>query len=160
MKTKTLQQLQDLKDFAQDEILPLIKPGALFLLEGDLGAGKTTLVTYIGELLGISKTDLSSPTYSIIENYKLDKVVNLNDSQSSFEGLEQVFHIDLYRLESPEEIESSGLWDLFHYKKNSILFIEWPSRVRKDDWPLDWQIYHINLSKKNDLREIQLNHFF
>ena len=160
MKTKTLQQLQDLKDFAQHEILPLINPGVLFLLEGDLGAGKTTLVTCIGELLGINKTALSSPTYSIIQEYKPDKIEKLNESQRFSEGLEQIFHIDLYRLESPEEIESSGLWDLFHYKNNSILFIEWPSRVRKEDWPLDWQIYHINLIKKDDLREIQLNHFF
>ena len=70
----------------------------LVLLKGPLGSGKTALVKNFLSLLGCEETH--SPTYGLIHEYKV-------------KSFENVFHIDLYRLESEEDLESSGFWDLF-----------------------------------------------
>jgi tRNA threonylcarbamoyladenosine biosynthesis protein TsaE len=81
------------------------------LLRGDLGAGKTTLVKGIAEGFGAAQADdVTSPTFTLIHEYRgPDK---------------DVFHIDLYRLEKPGELDSLGLEDLMHDERN-VLLIEW-----------------------------------
>jgi tRNA threonylcarbamoyladenosine biosynthesis protein TsaE len=81
------------------------------LLRGDLGAGKTTLAKGIAEGLGAAEADdVTSPTFTLIHEYHgPDK---------------DVFHIDLYRLEKPGEVESLGLEDLMLGERN-VLLIEW-----------------------------------
>lgn len=77
-------------------------------LEGDLGAGKTTLVRALLRRLGHSGA-VKSPTYAIVESYRLNGT--------------DIHHFDLYRFASPEEWEDAGLDDLFGH---SLCFIEWP----------------------------------
>jgi tRNA threonylcarbamoyladenosine biosynthesis protein TsaE len=81
------------------------------LLSGDLGAGKTTLVKGIAEGFGAAEADdVTSPTFTLIHEYRgPDK---------------DVFHIDLYRLEKPGELDSLGLEDLMQEERN-VLLIEW-----------------------------------
>ena len=94
--------------------LALVCPGACIVyLEGDLGTGKTTLVR--GFLRGMGyQGKVRSPTYTLLEPYE-------------FNG-RTVYHLDLYRLAHPEELEYLALRDLFG--DNCALFVEWPDRGR------------------------------
>jgi tRNA threonylcarbamoyladenosine biosynthesis protein TsaE len=86
-------------------------------LEGELGAGKTTLVSGILRVHGISGP-VRSPTYTLIEPY---------EAQSHQGQDRQLYHLDLYRLVDPEEVEPLGIRDLLN--ASAVLLIEWPSRA-------------------------------
>lgn len=87
-------------------------PGhGVVLLIGNLGAGKTTLAKGIAEGRGAANRDeVSSPTFTLIHEY----------------GEGRVYHIDLYRLDEPREVESLGLDDLFEH--DALALIEWGER--------------------------------
>ncbi|HXZ80996.1 MAG TPA: tRNA (adenosine(37)-N6)-threonylcarbamoyltransferase complex ATPase subunit type 1 TsaE [Terriglobales bacterium] len=88
-----------------------LKPPCLVLLRGDLGAGKTTLVKGIAEGLDAASQDnVTSPTFTLIHEYRGPDV--------------SVFHVDLYRIDTPRELETLGLDDLIGENRNVVL-IEW-----------------------------------
>lgn len=77
---------------------------------GDLGAGKTAFTRGIVSGLGIND-DVSSPTYSLVNEYR---------------GLYNVFHFDMYRISSWEDLDSIGFFD---YLDNGVLVIEWSENI-------------------------------
>jgi tRNA threonylcarbamoyladenosine biosynthesis protein TsaE len=86
--------------------------GALVIgIEGELGAGKTTLVSGVLAGVGVAGA-IRSPTYTLIEPYEAA-------------GL-QLYHIDLYRLSGAREVEALGIRDLLDAR--AVLLIEWPAR--------------------------------
>ena len=85
--------------------------GAVVFLDGDLGAGKTTLVRGILGGLGHGGA-VPSPTYTLVEHYSLAR--------------REIYHFDLYRLEQPAELEMIGLRDMLD--SSPLLLVEWPER--------------------------------
>ncbi len=122
------------------ELRKIIKPKTLILLNGDLGAGKTTLIVQLLETLGYMYA--SSPTYALRQTYENIEI----ESQKI-----DIEHIDLYRLKNEDDIESIGLWDVFQ-NENSVVMVEWESRISRDLWPLNWSQYLVEISKKDEVR--------
>lgn len=92
-------------------IARLLPKKACVLLTGNLGAGKTTLAKGIIHGLGFAEPDeVASPTFTLIHEY----------------GDGRVYHIDLYRLDKPEQIATLGLDDIFD--RNAVVLIEWGER--------------------------------
>ncbi len=111
-----------LKDLAL-RFAALVGAGGVILLEGDLGAGKTTFARALLSELGVGER-IKSPTYSLIESYQIN-------------GL-SVHHLDLYRIADPEELEWLGLPDLL--ESPSLILIEWPERGQGGLPPADLRI--------------------
>ena len=96
-----------------------LKAGDVVALQGSLGAGKTVLARGIARGLGISD-DVSSPTFPIVQIYE-------------GEGIRlPLWHVDLYRIEEPNELEELGLDEA---RKDYALVIEWPERLGDRLWP-------------------------
>ena len=88
----------------------LLTPPKIVLLRGDLGAGKTTLVKGIAEgFQAASEEDVTSPTFTLVHEYRGPRA--------------NLYHIDLYRIDTVRQLETLGLDDLV--APNSILLIEW-----------------------------------
>jgi tRNA threonylcarbamoyladenosine biosynthesis protein TsaE len=84
---------------------------AVLLLIGNLGAGKTTLAKgIVSELAGVAPEEVSSPTFTLIHEY----------------GHGRVYHIDLYRLDTPEQAATLGLEEIFD--RDAVALIEWGER--------------------------------
>ena len=101
----------------------LLRAGDTVALEGDLGAGKTTLVRTIAGARGIDTALVSSPTYVIVNEYPPAR-----DTEPP------VVHVDAYRLTSAEDLDALG-WDRLA-DGSSIMLIEWPERIA-DALPTD-----------------------
>lgn len=103
----------------------------LLLFDGDLGAGKTTSLRFILEILGGKALQVASPTFALHHRYSLPE-------SSRFK---RVDHFDLYRIESEEELEGTGFWDLLNEGGAALSIVEWGSRVSKESWPLGLLTY-------------------
>lgn len=88
--------------------------GGIFLLSGEMGAGKTTFVRSICEVLGASH--VSSPTFSLINEYEGTGGIT-------------VIHMDLYRINSIKEALDFGFEE--YLDRDGYLFIEWPEHVKE-----------------------------
>jgi tRNA threonylcarbamoyladenosine biosynthesis protein TsaE len=106
------------------------------LLFGDLGAGKTAFVRGLAEGLGVRPDEVSSPTFTLIQEYRGGRLT--------------LFHADLYRLDDPREIDELGLEEL---AENGVLAVEWAEKLPRP--PAAAVAVHINHGA-GDTREISL----
>jgi tRNA threonylcarbamoyladenosine biosynthesis protein TsaE len=89
----------------------MLAPPKLVLLRGDLGAGKTTLIKGIAAAFeAAEEEDVTSPTFTLVHEYRCPRA--------------NLYHIDLYRIDTQRELETLGLDDL-RADSNGILLIEW-----------------------------------
>ena len=97
----------------------MLAAGTTVKLYGDLGAGKTTLVKGIARALGIPAESVVSPSFTIITEY---------------ESSPRLLHIDLYRIDGSNDLESTGIWDALG--SDAVTVIEWPEHAG-DELPED-----------------------
>ena len=94
------------------ELAPTLSEGAVVLLCGGLGAGKTAFVRGLAEGLGLDPGDVSSPTFTLLQEYRGGRV--------------PLLHADLYRLDDPREVDDLGLEEL---GGGAVLAIEWADKL-------------------------------
>jgi tRNA threonylcarbamoyladenosine biosynthesis protein TsaE len=97
-----------------ERIAEMLQPPMLVILRGEVGAGKTTLVKGIAAAIGAaSEDDVTSPTFTLLHEYVGPKV--------------HLFHLDLYRLETEEQIAVLGLHEMME-EPNALVLVEWGER--------------------------------
>lgn len=106
-------------------LVDLLFPPKLILLRGDLGAGKTTLVKGVASAFeAAEEEDVTSPTFTLIHEYRGPRA--------------NLFHIDLYRIDTPRELDTLALDDL--RSENSVLLIEWGEKFPRLQHERDLEI--------------------
>lgn len=119
---KYLEDTEKTERFGAELYHSLPKTGLIFL-QGDLGAGKTTLVRGYLRAAGFAGT-VKSPTYNLVEEYRV--------------AGNAIYHFDLYRLNDPEELEWIGIND--YLTQEATCFIEWPNKGKGILPQADWAI--------------------
>ncbi len=122
--------LEQLDEVAQ-QIIKNLKTKTL-LFHGDMGAGKTTLIKALIKALG-SQDEVSSPTFSIVNEYELKD--------------DKIYHFDLYRIKEAEEAYNFGIED--YLDSGYWNLIEWPD-VIKDLLPSEFDILSIDIKEDNN----------
>ncbi len=116
----------------------LLKPGDIICLNGDLGAGKTTLTKSIGRGLGVDDY-ITSPTFTLINEY---------------EGRLSLYHFDVYRLENVDDLYDLGFDEYFYGKGVSI--VEWADKIEKF-LPKDRLVLDIENGDQEDKRLVKIS---
>lgn len=129
-----LESLSDTRTFAA-ELLTQLPPGALLILDGPLGAGKTTLVSQIAALLD-SPAQVSSPSYTLIHEYP------------SPGGT--LVHIDAYRLDDSRSLIDLGLDE--YLERARLVVIEWGAGLAAD-YP---EAYMVRMARTGEVRSAEL----
>ena len=114
----------ELPDLAATEavgarLAALVRPGDVVTLSGPLGAGKTSVARGLLAALGLAG-EAPSPSFAIVQPYDLPEVRL------------PVWHVDLYRLDDPREVDELGLED---ERGDGLLLVEWPERAGPGAWP-------------------------
>lgn len=120
------------------EIADALEPGDVVALIGDLGTGKTALTRYIAEGLGV-KEEISSPTFTIIKEYKSGRL--------------PLYHFDVYRLGSGEELLDAGAEELLY--GDGVCVIEWAD-IAADVLPADSLIVSLGYGENENERTAEI----
>jgi tRNA threonylcarbamoyladenosine biosynthesis protein TsaE len=116
-------------------LAPILAPPKLVLLRGNLGAGKTTLVKGIARAFDAAQEDdVTSPTFTLIHEYRGPHV--------------NVYHVDLYRIDTPRQLETLGLDDLT--ADDSVLLLEWGEKFQRfvNERDVEIQIEHLGQDER------------
>ena len=120
-----------------DHIKELINNYTIFLFEGDLGSGKTTLIKQIVKDVGISE-HVKSPTFSLVNEYIENDLI--------------IFHFDLYRINNENELDNIGFYE--YLDSGKLCFIEWPMIAIQNIYK-DYVLIKINITGDKE-REIEI----
>lgn len=119
---------------AANEFVKLMDDYTVYTFTGEMGAGKTTFISALSEALGVNSDEANSPSFSIANEYRSETTAEL------------IYHFDLYRLDSLEEIMDTGFED--YLDSGCLCFIEWPEKVL-DILPDD--TVKVNITVNDDL---------
>ncbi len=125
--------------FVAEKIIELANKQSIFLFNAPMGAGKTTLISKIGELMEIEE-QVSSPTYAIYNEYFSEKYGS-------------IFHFDCYRLKDEYEALDSGIEEILD--SGNICLIEWPEKIEK---LLPSNYVEIKIEQNNQQRLISIHY--
>lgn len=131
---RILKSEEDTINFAA-ELAKSVKKGDVLALYGELGVGKTFFTQHLCRSLGVTE-NVSSPSYVLMNEY---------------EGELKILHLDLYRLDSSEEILELGLYELF---EDAVTIIEWPE-IAEDMLPKN--TVHIHFEFAGSDRKVRIN---
>lgn len=116
--------------------------GDVYALYGELGAGKTTFTRFFVEALGFD-VRVQSPTFVVVRCYEKDFGGTAGDEK--FLEIKKIYHVDLYRLTSKEEVDDIGLKGMFT-EEGAITVIEWPdiyeSELPKDSIKIRFEYFY------------------
>ena len=120
-----------------DHIKDLVNNYTIFLFEGDMGSGKTTLIKQIVKDIGISE-NVKSPTFSLVNEYIENDLI--------------IFHFDLYRINKENELDSIGFYE--YLDSGKLCFIEWPNIAIQNIYK-DYVLIKISVISDSE-REIEI----
>jgi tRNA threonylcarbamoyladenosine biosynthesis protein TsaE len=125
-------------DVAAKAFIATIGDKKIFAFNGEMGAGKTTFIKELCKQLGVTN-GISSPTYSIVNEYNTNKG-------------ETVFHFDFYRIKDEQEAFDMGYEDYLY--SNNICFIEWPEKIKN---LLPKETVNVHLTTTENVRTINID---
>ena len=114
MKTIQIPSVEALPEAAR-QFAAEMGDNTVFAFYGDMGAGKTTFINALCEVLGVDPSETASPTFALINEYRSDTTAEL------------IYHFDFYRVENHEEALELGIEDYFD--SGAVCLIEWPERI-------------------------------
>ena len=120
-----------------DHIKDLVNNYTIFLFEGEMGSGKTTLIKQIVKDIGISE-NVKSPTFSLVNEYIENDLI--------------IFHFDLYRINKENELDSIGFYE--YLDSGKLCFIEWPN-IAIQNICNDYVLIKISITSDSE-REIEI----
>ena len=120
-----------------DHIKDLINNYTIFLFEGDMGSGKTTLIKQVVKDIGISE-NVKSPTFSLVNEYIENELI--------------IFHFDLYRINKENELDNIGFYE--YLDSGKLCFIEWPDIAIQNIYK-DYVLIKISITSDSE-REIEI----
>lgn len=116
----------------------VLQAGDFVSLKGDLGAGKTLFVKGIADALGYDSDDVNSPTFTLVQEY---------------EGHLTIYHLDIYRLEDPEEELLAIGFEEFFEPLDGVTLVEWGDRAQD---LLPEPRFEVHLDKENGNRHVRV----
>lgn len=114
MEKIIIKSIEDIDEAAR-QFVSLMGDETVYAFYGPMGAGKTTFINAVCRALGVEEDPTSSPSFSIINEYRSDTTAEL------------IYHFDLYRLESVDEALDIGVEDYFD--SGALCLLEWPERI-------------------------------
>lgn len=114
-----------------------LKGNEVIAFYGDLGAGKTAFTRGVADFFGL-KDEVSSPTFALVNEYSCEKA--------------KIYHFDMYRINTPEDLESTGFFD---YLGRGIILVEWSENIKEY---LPENVIEIKISKTGEnSRKIEIS---